>query len=85
MIPPMTIREAILWANDNQALVALAFGAAAGAFNWACKPRTQEQYDAMPPRAAAFFRASSALFPDAYKLTESIWQFWNNTRDRMKP
>jgi hypothetical protein len=52
-----------------------------GAFNWLAQKRTPEEYQAFPPRVAAFLRFMSATFPDPKRITTAIWQAWNNTHE----
>lgn len=71
------------WMKNNPETVAFAITLFAAIFNWITKPRTPEELAKYPPRVSAFFRAMNALFPDPEKLTEAIWQAWNNTHSRL--
>lgn len=77
--------KALQFLSDNAAAITLAMGIFFSVFNWAAKPRTKEELEAMPARAAAFFRFMAATFPDPHKATEAAWQFWKNTHDRLPP
>lgn len=54
-------------------------------FNYFAKPRTPEELAAMSPRKAAVHRFLNAVFPDPQKTGEAVWQFWNETHDRLPP
>lgn len=65
--------QAFLWA--------LAATAGPALFNWLCKPRTEEQYQAYSPRVAAVFRFMAATFPDPDGVLRAIYQAWKNTHE----
>lgn len=71
------------WIAAHYQEITLGLGVIMAVFNFVTKPRTPEELAKFPPRLAAFFRASNALFPDPEKFTEAVWQAWNNTHDRL--
>jgi uncharacterized protein YjiS (DUF1127 family) len=81
----MTLAAAWTWASNNQALITISIGLGTGLFNWAAKPRTVEELNAMSARRAAFHRFMNGVFPDPQKAIEAAWQFWKNTHDTLPP
>lgn len=73
----------IAFFKDNPQMLAFMLICAISVFNWVTKPRTPEELSILPPRVAAFFRFMNGLFPDPEKVTEAIWQAWNNTHGRL--
>jgi hypothetical protein len=73
------------WLQAHPALVTLAIPFLTALFNWACKPRTQDEYLAMSPRAAAFFRFMASTFPDPAGIINAVWQAWANTHELPPP
>ena len=73
------------WIKAHPEDVVFILGLLTALFNWAAKPRTAEEYQALPPRLAAFLRFMAGAFPDPRKVTEAVWQAWNNTHDRRPP
>jgi len=73
------------WIKAHPEDLIFVLGVATTLFNWVTKPRTPEELAAYPARLAAFFRFMNATFPDPQKMTESLWQLWKNTHERMPP
>ncbi len=79
------IARAWNWGAENPETVMALVGVGTAIFNWAAKPRTKEELEAMSPRRAAFHRFMAGVFPDPEKAIEAVWQFARNTHDKRPP
>jgi hypothetical protein len=67
--------------SHQEVMYSVAVAGAGALFNWICRPRTSEEYLALPPRVAAFFKFMAAVFPDPKGFAEAVYQAWKNTHE----
>ena len=62
------------WIQQNPALAMMVWGAITAVVSGLFKPRTPEEYDALPPRVAAALKFVSAVGIDVPKAVEAAGQ-----------
>lgn len=74
------------WLESHPAIVSLVLVPLTMALvNATLRPRTQEEYAALPPKVSAFLKFLRAVFPDPQKAAQAAGQFLSNSNEKPAP